>query len=777
MLPVIPTVVFLAQAQQAPRYFTNAENVRRIAAGKSFVAFATSGGVRVVDRASQTWRVYTKNDGLPTHNIHDIVFDSVQPDKLWILCGSWGDWALDHPEPDLQLVTLELGTGKVELVAPAIAAPRTARRGYQFFLDYRLSVSESWAFVFTEKGAALAWDRSAKKWQRDITIDPTPARPSRYQEHANLPLVVGAAGDLIAFYLIPRSSGIIFQSQVKVEGGKTFVLNKPVVLSLSSAPQDPNVPLGPYVLLFNAKTGRATRHPLPPDLMGQSVVYQPPSGGTPSVSRSGRPVRFLPDTRPGSLLIESYATETPSVRSATPPSPSFIRVLHRLTPSLAEPVEVSREPITLQQRQRGLSAPPLVYWTDFLVDGDRLWVSGYNDPNRERTSGIAWLDLATGKWDGPKVSTTGLPANFVNLDASLDQVHAVGGYTQWMFDPQRFGYAYASSAITYDPVAQEFQRPTPPKPSQPGSRLNFRMGAIVTDPRATGDPERLFEWASLTVLGGDEKRALVLGPATAARLFMREGNNFKRFSVKYDTLFFYDLASKALTKLEVRGLEGLTPKAAGFTQGALFFLTEERAPGERRGVPVVLRWDTETGELKRYAESLFRDVSVAEQRNAGARQQSTLKRQQRERDERQRRNPNRPQPPIDLRPIGEFVYPLQGSFLKAAGLTWLKLDRHLFRYDPQRDTWVAEGTADTLSPEGESALWKTVGPEPWRFEFSEVQRLRTEVFRWSSATRWQKLELGDNARPAGFGLVYQSDALWLSGVGVLRIPKEALRFK
>ena len=100
MALVVPALVFFAQAAPtAPRYFTNAENVRRIAAGKNFVAFATSGGVRVFERATQKWRLYTKNDGLLTHNIHDVVFDKARPEMLWILCGSWGDWANEQPAP------------------------------------------------------------------------------------------------------------------------------------------------------------------------------------------------------------------------------------------------------------------------------------------------------------------------------------------------------------------------------------------------------------------------------------------------------------------------------------------------------------------------------------------------------------------------------------------------------------------------------------------------------------------------------------------------------
>ena len=648
MLPVLPLVVF-AQAQ-TPRYFTNAENVRRIAAGKAFVAFATSGGVRVFTRSTQSWRVYTKNEGLPSHNIHDVVFDAAQPDKLWVLCGSWGDFALGYPEPDLQLITLDLATGKVASVAPPTVAPRTARRGYPYFLDYSLSVSESWATVFAGKGAALAWDRGEKKWTREINVEATPPRPNVYPGHVTRLGFAARVGELIALYVQPKAK-VISQSTVvqSLSGGAPSVVYQSHYLEGK-----------PSILLYNQRTNRLTRHDLSDDLLGQSTV-SPLANRTSRQVANGWPLRFLPDTRPDSVLIESLTSEWINLATGESSHLGQHRVLHRVSHSRSEPVEVSREPIMEREAaslERSTPGPPLLFWTDYLVEGDNLWVSGYNDSGlTERRSGIARLDLATGKWDGPKVSPTGIPANFVGLYTTNNTVRA--------------GAGYFLNEVVYNPAVAEFQ-PSPP----------VRV-----------EPEKVFESAPL----------------------------------------------------QVPGTEGTKALAASFGEGAQFFLTEELAPGERRGAPIVLRLDTTTGALKRYPERLFHDVSVAEQRRARRAQQTDLK-------------------------------GLSGSFLKAAGATWLHLDRHLFRYDAPRDTWIPEGTADALSPEGETALWKSVGPDPWRTEFPEARRLRGEVLRWSAATSWQKLNLGEDARSAGSGVLYQNDALWLSGVGVLRIPKEALRF-
>ena len=782
MVPVTPALVFFAQAapttkpSAAPRYFTNAENVRRITPGKRFVAFATSGGVRVFERETQKWRVYTQNDGLSTHNIHDVVFDKAKPDMLWILCGAWGDWANEQPEPDLRIITLDLATGKVESVTPAIAAPRTARMGYHYFLDYRLSVSEGWAFVFTDKGAALAWDRAAKKWVRDVSVEATPARPSNYTGHTSSLQLVGSSGSTLAFFVQTKLT-YVNQSQV-VPGAN----GQPPTIINNMIPMGDGIP--PHILLYDRQTGRSTRHPIGQDLMGQSRVTTRSDGKATTIINGARPGRLVPDTRPGAFLIESLANEL------TPNSPdgsggytaAYTLVRHRVAPNLKEPVLIGSEKITNQQAtliQQASREQRVPFWTDFVVDGNTLWVANYNDPNYPRSSGIARLDLATGKWDSPKPATTGIAANFVTTRIFQDQLGAMGGYVMWEFDPSgnTSGSGF-SNEFFYNPATQDFIRSLPKKSPSPRPNVILGAGNALADPRVISDPKTVFEWARLRVLGSDGKdQVLVLGPKEPTRQYSQENGTFKTFPVKYDTLFFYDLPSQKLTKLEMRGLEGLVPKSAGFTDSALYFLTEEKMPSERRGNPVVVRWDRNTGAVKRYPESLFREVSVAAQRAAGVRQQADLKKRQKEREEFRKRFPQLPPQPVELRPPMQFIYPLGGSFLSATGTTWLRLDQHLFRYDAPRDTWVAEGLADSLSPEGETALWKQTGPESWRFEGFEARRLRGEVSRWSAETGWQKLNLGESARAAGNSMLYHDDTLWLTGVGVLRLPRSAWTFQ
>ena len=282
MVPVVPTLVFAAQV--TPRYFTNAENVRRIAAGKNFVAFATSGGVRVFERTRQKWRVYTQNDGLPTHNIHEVVFDKAKPDTLWILCGSWGDWANEQPEPDLRIVTLDLASGKVESIAPPTIAPRTARMGYFYFLDYRLSVSDGWAFVFTDKGAALAWDRSTKKWTREVSVEATPPRASVYPGHRATVSNLGETDTFFALYTGPITA---------------ISMGTPGWQGTKNGP--------PTLWLYDKKTRKLTSHLLPET--GKEMRSEKQADGSRVYTENIGPRGFLKESASDSLLLDQIEVE------------------------------------------------------------------------------------------------------------------------------------------------------------------------------------------------------------------------------------------------------------------------------------------------------------------------------------------------------------------------------------------------------------------------------------------------------------------------------------
>lgn len=451
-------------------------------------------------------------------------------------------------------------------------------------------------------------------------------------------------------------------------------------------------------------------------------------------------------------------------KDGTARSTRVMKIVYRLSQTMRSPVEISRTLVDPQTNSstRPLARMPLIYGTDFLLDSNTLWVTGYNDPNYPQSAGIVRLDLATGKWDGPKPVENGLKANFARLSLDSSDIFAWQNYSY----PRKFTATVDDFLTKYTSNPRETRFPNPfPTFSYP-------------DPRATPkDEEDRLAWAPLRTLGMNQNQVLVLGPAEASRRYQREGNEFKSFVVKYDTYYFYDTQTKNLTPLEMKGLGALIPRAAGFGTNTLFLLTEERAPGERRGLTVVVRWDQKTGAVTRYPESLFRDVSVAAQRAAGTRQQADLKKRQTERNVRLLRDPKHQEPAIEIKAVQQFIYPLSSSFIKAAGTTWLRLDQHLFRYDANKNTWLTEGLADSVSAEGETALWKQAGPPQWRFEGAEAPRLRGEVSRWSAETGWQRLELGENARQAGSSVLFHDGALWLTGVGALRLPQSAWQLK
>ncbi len=334
MVAVVPAlVVFVAQAS-TPRYFTNAENVRRITAGKRFVAFATSGGVRVFERASQKWRLYTQNDGLPTHNIHDVVFDSAKPDTLWVLCGTWGDWANEQPEPDLRLCAIDLVTGKVEQVAPPTPAPRTARRGYPFFLDYRLSVSDGWAFVFTDKGAALAWDRNAKTWTRQVSVEAPRPRASHYPGHAESVQLVGSSDRTLAFFVQTKAKFINQSTVIPTNKGEGAVItNRQKHIDDKPAP---------YVLLYNRQTKHVSRHLLGDTLLDRNAdIFVGQNGKLSSILNYGSPRKFLLDSHTDEIVVVSINSHMVVGSEEGHELNTYQIVRHRVAPNLKEPVQIN----------------------------------------------------------------------------------------------------------------------------------------------------------------------------------------------------------------------------------------------------------------------------------------------------------------------------------------------------------------------------------------------------------------------------------------------------
>jgi hypothetical protein len=74
-------------------------------------------------------------------------------------------------------------------------------------------------------------------------------------------------------------------------------------------------------------------------------------------------------------------------------------------------------------------------------------------------------------------------------------------------------------------------------------------------------------------------------------------------------------------------------------------------------------------------------------------------------------------------------------------------------------------------------LWVVSGPEYYRYDKPSVGRKCVmSVLRWTQASGWEKLELGENARMASAIIIPDKDAIWLGGIGVLRLPRTEMKF-
>lgn len=93
--------------------YTNTQNVRHIALGKDYVAFAISGGIRIFLRGAGEWRTLNTNDGLSANNVRNVAFDPYHPDTLWML-GIIGAYdVLKYADGNLALASINLKTNVI----------------------------------------------------------------------------------------------------------------------------------------------------------------------------------------------------------------------------------------------------------------------------------------------------------------------------------------------------------------------------------------------------------------------------------------------------------------------------------------------------------------------------------------------------------------------------------------------------------------------------------------------------------------------------------------
>ena len=143
--------------------YTNTENVRHIAAGKNFVAFATSGGIRIYIRASKEWNTLTTNDHLPTNDVQNVAFDPDHPDALWMwgMIGAYEGW--NSPERQVVLASVDLKTNSIRYVTHDLSTYNEISP-LPYFMPNDFIVGRNQIHISITGCSNLTYDRAKKTW-------------------------------------------------------------------------------------------------------------------------------------------------------------------------------------------------------------------------------------------------------------------------------------------------------------------------------------------------------------------------------------------------------------------------------------------------------------------------------------------------------------------------------------------------------------------------------------------------------------------------------------
>gem|GEM_PF-2917882 len=716
-------------APSSPRWFTNAENVRRVTPGETHVAFATSGGIRLWDRAADSWYLVTMNDGLPTNNVYDVAFDPEHPQTLWALCGDWVKVETD-PMPRLRLATVDVGTGAVTPVGPPSGiAPKTSR-SYIYFLDYRLAVTKELAAVTAGNRAVLAFDRAAGQWAQRVPANAPVARGS------HLPGLSATVTDIIAnakYAAVLLKTGVfLYDRQTDQWSPRPFPGQQgtPRVESRNRTNLNEGMIATAGTLRFTGDSGAVTFHGFK-----YRIVQERREDGSTRVTtetESGR-IRANPATT-GFVVEDGRAASI----SQTIPAQGAARTAAPAPAQSSTPRTAAAAPAPVPALR---PRPQIMYCTDMVGDGKYLWIVGYNQPYRQRSGGIARLDMDTGEWHHPKPPAGGIAAN-------------VGVLTR--FRSGRIAYQSPSFSL-YDAAARQF-----------GDLKDFSLlrdelerdnpvlnRSVVRDPRLGPDEQGVM----ISLLGTlDDHTSIAYAPEEPFRF----GQDGRPSGVLTNFItFLYDHRTLEMTPISNRipEMKGFRPQIVRKSGEVLFLVGETVRPVPPR-VPnappppapeppllTVWRWDPKTGEAHREERVTWTEA----QRERDARLRRW--REQMERRQRGIREPIEPTPATSL--------------VEAAGQLWLMWERCLYRYDPRAGAWVAEGRADSLHPEAPGALWALI----------HARNGQPGVARfWSPTTGWQRAQVDPVTASMLAAFAPDRDTLWFGGGGVVAMPRAMVRF-
>lgn len=349
-------------ASPSATVYTNTENVRRIAVGSQYVAFATSGGIRIYQRKTNRWRTMTINQGLPTNDILNVAFDPDNPNILWALglIGAYEGWkSLDQR---LVLTSINLKTQAVHIEASYQPAPDGYTDSPPYTVPSSLRVDQNEIYV-TVGISNLRYDRKSGRW----TV--LPAFPIPKESTPNVITGIGA------FKLTRRGHFIFLLGRYGIIASNTS-RHTLKYYPISTSDVERSVP-GQYSLPFNLRYS--------PTAVTCQMIEQNSHWNDVNI-----PV--ISGSRLITLRIAKGANRFQVVAARNINQKAVAILSHR----------AGRD----YHRYLHSSSP-----TDLALDGDTIWFATYNFPGI-RATGIARYNIRRKKWSYPKPDN-GLAANMI----------------------------------------------------------------------------------------------------------------------------------------------------------------------------------------------------------------------------------------------------------------------------------------------------------------------------------------------------------------------------
>jgi hypothetical protein len=395
------------EASSSISTYTNTENVRHIALGNHYAAFATSGGIRIYDCRAAKWRTLTSDNQLPTNDIQNVAFDPTHPDMLWMLgvIGAYEGWSPSLQK--LELASINLKTDKVRVCAAYQPAPQAYLDSPPYTMPTYLKIERN-RIDISAGLSNLAYDRAKNEW-RMLQASPPPKvwAPNVMQGFGPIRIIKSKS----RVFLLGRFNIIV----------KEILSN---TLKCYSIPGE----------RYDTQGGWSSSYPFRVKVTSSGISFQ----------------EIMQNSQ---WNLMNYPVVSSKLRSFILDNMSGqIRIIHTI-PLTNGQVDMLARNVSAEYLDRLHGGSP----TDIAVDGKMIWISTYNFPGIH-APGVSWYDTLSKKWHYAP-SDNGLAANMVyefartKGDICAFTTNGISGYShenyQWRTLPSKdvssIGYPQVSN--------------------------------------------------------------------------------------------------------------------------------------------------------------------------------------------------------------------------------------------------------------------------------------------------------------------------------------------